>query len=256
MPDPIRRITIRTGTVDEIGPVEVKLVNVHERPERPGTLSVLLILPDAEHVMAVGDHIYLSGSKVTLSAITPASAGAHDIAFDVAEFIFSDKFAADRKAWPDLDRVTAPVPIPPLDGFGLRDALQQASVRLLASLTAEGIAPPAIAGWHTESQSSTEKDWTGEEWGPSHDHRRVAEFGARDLARFTRLECSLRLTDLRYSPDETFRFEMSGWWCVNERSCHLFARADPPALFSNVLFDVSDVTQRNIILETIAAGAA
>ncbi|MCB1517655.1 MAG: hypothetical protein KDJ19_08600 [Hyphomicrobiaceae bacterium] len=240
----LRRYT--TTTVDEIGAVEVKFVNVYERDTRPGVKSVLLILPDRELVLASGDVFEIGDKRYRLEAIEPEPSGLFAIVISGPP---------EQREGPDA------LPMPPrielgcaLTALQFKSVLTDISQDVLAGLTSEAV--PQIAGWMKRQSSSTTKDWTGEEWGPSHDHRWVAAFSAEDASRFAPLEVSLGLEDIRYNPNEEWRYEVRGFWQVGERTAHVGARQDVPDLITSFLGDDNETWVHDLIADVAQKEAA
>lgn len=232
----LRRYT--TTTVDEIGAVEVKFVNVYERDTRPGMKSVLLILPDRELVLATGDVFDVDGKPYRLEAIEAEPSG-----------LFTIVIGGPSERQQELDEFSAPPRVElgcALTALQFKTVLSDISQEVLAGLAPEAV--PQIVDWTKTQSSSTTKDWTGEEWGPSHDHRWVARFAPEDGQRFGPLEVSLGLEDIRYSPNEEWRYEVRGFWRAGERSAHVGARQDVPDLITAFLGDDQETWVHDLIV--------
>lgn len=211
-----------TTTVDELDGVEVKFVNVYLRDDKPGGLSVLLILPDSELVLAPGDDFSIGERSYRITSIEPGKSGFYEIEVDAETRSSADK---------DLSVDNGPVQVELPEGTGSADlvrALKSIGQTIIDGLIDEGAAPPQLMGWEQSQSESISKDWTGEEWGPSRHFLYSGQFDDADMARFGRLEVRVSHDDIRYNRNEPYRYEVSGWWCVNKRSAHIFARQDVP----------------------------
>lgn len=204
-------IIILSGTRDELGGVEIGIVNVYRRPERPGGLSAQLVLPEREQVIGVGDLIDLGGQQFRLSAIVPHRTGAYKFHF---------RQEAPEPSTPER-RSTARA-IPPISVTQLIRHLRQVSPQILGALATDG-AVFEIANWSENSKDSMTTEWNGMQSGPS-THR---TFGAHLTGGHADAsEASIQHDILRYDPSEIYRQEVSGWWKLGNRHVHIFVRCE------------------------------
>lgn len=193
--------TILSGTRDELGGVDIAIVNVYERPERPGVQSGKLITPDGEQFIAVGDEVALGGARFRLEAIAPHASGAYTFRFT----------AIPAPAAPE-----ASTPITPIAPATLARCLRERSAAVLDLL---GLNVTSTLAWTLVSRDSYNTEWNGEQIGP-----------------ITHMEWTAALPDaseawvgldlIRYNPDDLYRAEVSAYWKVGDRSVHLFGRAE------------------------------
>ncbi|MCB9992478.1 MAG: hypothetical protein H6873_02350 [Hyphomicrobiaceae bacterium] len=205
-----------------------------------------MILPDKEMVLAAGDEFEVGGKTYRLDAIKPKPNG-----------LFTIRVAGPAERRADVDDAAMPPRIElssAATALQFRTVLSEISTDVLAGLA--GGAPPPIIGWIKSQSSSVSKDWTGEEWGPSHDHRWVAQFADDDVRRFGALEVSLGLEDIRYSPNEEWRYEVSGYWRVGERSAHAGARQDVPDLITWFFGDADEPFVNDLVVKAAQGIAA
>jgi hypothetical protein len=219
-------ITIRTGTRDELGGVEIGFVNVYERAERPGELSVQLVLSDRNVIVAVGDEIALGGFRFRLLALTP-DRGAYAVRLERVE--------------PEPE--PAPVPpaaprlaIPPVSAAELRKALHLATPAILRHL-ASGGSVPQVMDWQRETSQTTHTEWNGGEIGPNTSQHDQAVFGAGG-DEF--IEARITVEALRYDPSEIYRREVSAFWRFGAATAHIFLRAEGEDRFDHITGDRLD----------------
>lgn len=203
---------ILSGTRDELGGVEVGIVNVYRRAEKPEVLSAQLVLPEGEQLIGVGDVIALGGQRIRLTAITPHCTGAYN-------FHFTLMTAKPPTSFPRS--TVRPIPTVAVSDFikHLRMITPQILQRLAADSTTF-----EIADWEETSNDSTSTEWNGMQIGPSTHRRAQARF--TDTKSEMNVEASIQHDIIRYDPSEIYRQEVSGWWKVGDRSAHMFVRSE------------------------------
>jgi len=231
-------ITIQSGTRDELAGVDVGLANVYERPERPGELSILLVLPDRDLVMAVGDEITLAGRIFRLEAISPKGTGYQ------AHFL-------ERLTDPVVDPTPtkAVLAIPPVTPHRLVDLLKAQSAAILDVL-ADGAQVPPISAWRSESRQSVHREWNGGEIGPNSHFHHVALF---DDVGEAPVEARISREDIRYDPNEIYRREVSAFWRAGDATAHIFLRAEGMAELDHIVGDQLDPAIHRLICAAIDA---
>ncbi len=204
-----KRISILSGTRDELGGVELGIVNVYARDEKPGGLSGQLVLEGGDQIIGIGDKLRLGGKKFRLLEIEAHRTGAHVFHFeDMAEVPVSDPAKSSAS------------PIPPVSAAALESHLKKITPDILGLL---GGGRFEITAWKTSSTDSMTTEWNGMQSGPSTHVMQVAVFSseAHDAT-----ECTLRRDTIRYDPHEIYRQEVSAFWRVADKSAHVFARGE------------------------------
>jgi hypothetical protein len=223
-------VSILSGTRSELGGVDVGLANVFERPARPGVLTCLLALPDRDVVLGEGDVVEVGGASYRLVGFEPHRTGTHAA-------IFRPEPAAPT---PAVSATAQPVI---LHSAPLASALRAATDEILAAL---GGATPAAVGWNHDSQSVMHREWNGAEFGPTVTERWTAAFDASDSKR---VEASVTLEDIRYTPEFPWRVDVSGYWRVGDERASLLVRSDadakgPEAVLGHVPAAVRPIVER------------
>ncbi len=203
------RISIQSGTRDELGGVDVAIANVYERKKRAGVLSGILVLPEEERIIAPGDVVDLGGKRFRLEIIEKNVRGTF-------EFVFVELGAGAE----DRSEKILPVEISPLGARALADLLMAVSENILAGLGFAG----TILRWEEASRDDVMRDWRGNETGPSTKYSFIAQFDGSGGAD-ERLEARVRLEYIRWSPQELSSTEVSGFWRWGEKTAHVFASA-------------------------------
>lgn len=229
-------ITIRTGTRDELAGVEIGFVNVYERAERPGELSVQLVLPDRNVIVAVGDDIVLGGSRFRLLALTP-DRGAYAVRLEPVE-------PEPVPVPPEPPRLA----IPPVSAAELRKALHVATPAILSHL-AGGVSVPQVTDWQRESRQTMHTEWNGGEIGPNTSQRDHALFEAGTAEA---IQATITLEELRYNPSEIYRREVSAFWRFGAATAHIFLRAEGEAQVDHITGDTLDPVILALISDAIA----
>lgn len=216
-------ITIRSGTRDELGGVEVGLVNIYERAERPGRLSVELVLEDGGIILAAGDEVTLGGRMFRLLELV-GDRGAYLVRFETVE------------------PVPSPLPamhgleIPSVSAEHLRGILRGLSPAIMQHLAGERDAPELL-GWTHESKQATHKEWNGGDIGPNSSHLDRAQFASGSGIT---VEANIVLEEIRFDPAEIYRREVSAFWRVNDAKAHIFLRAEGEAKLDCIVGDRLD----------------
>ena len=211
-------ITIRTGTRDELGGIEIGLVNVFERVERPGRLSVQLVLPDRDVILAVGDDVAVGGRAYRLVVLTPAR-GAYEVTFEEVP-----------PAPASIPQEAGNLAIPPVGAGELRALLRQLTPAILDHL-AGGEAVPSLRDWTSETTQTTHTEWNGGLIGPNTHHIDRAQFA---VVGEVGVEASITLDEIRYEPSEIYRREVSAYWRYGEAHAHIFLRAEGEARLDHI----------------------
>lgn len=224
--------TIRTGTRDELAGVDIGFVNVFERDDRPGQLSVQLVLPDRNVIVAVGDAVEVGGEQFRLLALT-ADEGAY--------LVQIEQVAQGAPPPPSV------LPIPPVQAADLGRVLRGLTPTILRHLSG-GAPVPDLLEWQTESRQTTHREWNGGEIGPNTSVRGSACFGP---SQGVRVESSVTLDDLRYHPSEIYRREISAFWRIGEASAHIFLRAEGDVKFDHITGDTLDPAILTLLRQAI-----
>lgn len=205
---PAAAATILSGTRDELGGVDIGIANVYERDERPGVLSLLLVTPDGQHILAAGDSINLGGRRFTLRSLELQSGGAYRCGFE--------EIAGTLAEAPATPSTT--IPLSPQQPSALVATLRVRSERLLAAL---GWPAGSPVDWEHSARDTYHREWNGEETGP------ITNLAW--TARLAGAEARIGLDLVRYNPDQLYRADINGFWKAGERHASLFARADGDA---------------------------
>jgi hypothetical protein len=210
-------VTIRTGTRDELNGVDVGFVNVFERDERPGVTSVMLVLPDRQVVLTAGDAFEVDGAAFRLEAIEQVS-GAYAVK------LLSLSAPSVRPP------IETNLPLAPVAAHALRALLKQLTPAILGVL-ARGGPVPALVQWIADSSQSFHTEWTGAQLGPNSTSRDSAAF---DPSVGVQVEATITIEEIRYSPDELYRREVSAFWRLDDVNAHVFLRAEGEAKFDHI----------------------
>lgn len=222
-----QRFQIRTGTVDELGEASVRFVNV-ALDDRGRPVSVLAVFDDGDIRLEVGQTFSRDGHEYAIVQIKRAGE-AFDVIVDGPDQTPPKRRSlAQRSELFELPRS--------IDAEAFRDALRETTPHILKALGGDAAAELDTfmpIEWASNHSLDTTRDWTGEEWGPSHhwsaearfenSGKSIADAGAGSLW------ANVQFSDIRYSADTSYRFEVQGHWSNGGRRASLFARADVPA---------------------------